>query len=244
MYQIAKGLLFLHSGNVLHRDLKPSNILINMDCSVKVADFGISKVIKTKERMQMTDYVATRWYRPPEVLLGSPIYGKPVDIWGLGCILVELYIQKPLFPGQSTLNQLSKIIELTGLPTEFELAKLESPLTLGMFKSMYVKEHNRDIKQILNNTEDLNLIDLVKKLLTFDPSRRLTIQETLKHPYFRLYHNPAKEPTNFRRMTPDHPFNTKSDIREEMYRLISEIHANYRVTRRVNTYYEKYTNYN
>jgi serine/threonine protein kinase len=99
MYQIAKGLLFLHSGNVLHRDMKPSNVLVNQDCSVKVADYGISKVIKTKERMLMTDYVATRWYRPPEVLLGSPIYGKPVDIWGLGCILVELYIQKPLFPG-------------------------------------------------------------------------------------------------------------------------------------------------
>ncbi len=93
----------------------------------------------------MTDYVATRWYRPPEVLLGSPIYGKPVDVWGFGCILVEIYIQKPLFPGGSTLNQLSRIIELTGLPTEFELAKLESPLTLGMFKSMYVKDNNRDL---------------------------------------------------------------------------------------------------
>ncbi len=89
---MAKALLFLHSGNVIHRDIKPSNVLVNMDGSVKLADFGISKVIRSKERMLMTDYVATRWYRPPEVLLGSPIYGKPVDMWGFGCCLVELYI--------------------------------------------------------------------------------------------------------------------------------------------------------
>jgi serine/threonine protein kinase len=89
----------MHTGNVIHRDLKPSNILVNQDCSLKLADFGISKVIKPKERQMMTDYVATRWYRPPEVLLGSPIYGKEVDIWGFGCVLVELYLQTPLFAG-------------------------------------------------------------------------------------------------------------------------------------------------
>ena len=83
----------------MHRDIKPSNILVNMDCTVKLADFGISKVIQKKDRNIMTDYVATRWYRPPEVLLGCPIYGKPVDIWAFGCVLVELYINKPLFPG-------------------------------------------------------------------------------------------------------------------------------------------------
>ena len=120
---------------------------------MKVADFGISKVIKPRERQLMTDYVATRWYRPPEVLLGSPIYGKPVDVWGFGCVLVELYINKPLFPGQSTLNQLSKIVELTGLPTEFELAKLESPLTLSMFKAMYIKEHNKSLEAIMTKCE-------------------------------------------------------------------------------------------
>ena len=91
MYQIAKALNVMHSCDVIHRDMKPSNILINQDCSVKLADFGISKVVKGS-RMNMTDYIATRWYRPPELLLGWPIYGKPVDIWGFGCVLVELYI--------------------------------------------------------------------------------------------------------------------------------------------------------
>ena len=109
---------------------------------------------------------------------------------------------------------------------------------------MYVKEHNRDIQTILGGSEDLNLIDLVKKLLTFDPAKRLTIEATLKHLYFKEYHNPAKEPTNFRRMTPDQNFNGIYECREFMYSLIEEIHNNYRLTRKVNTYYEKYTNYN
>ena len=86
-----------------------------------------------KVTQMMTDYIATRWYRSPEVLLGSPSYGKPSDIWAFGCTIVELYIGKPAFPGMSTLNQLARIIEVTGLPDELELAKLSSPLTYGMF---------------------------------------------------------------------------------------------------------------
>lgn len=89
----------------------------------------------------MTDYIATRWYRSPEVLLGAPNYGKPCDIWALGCVIVELFIGKPAFPGQSTLNQIARIIELTGLPSELELARLSSPLTYGMFQTLEVKEN-------------------------------------------------------------------------------------------------------
>ena len=118
---------------MVHRDVKPANVLINQDCSAKLGDFGLAKVIYGKSQNMMTDYVATRWYRPPEVLLGSPKYGRPVDIWGFACTLGELFINKPLFPGMSSLDQLSKILEVTGLPTELELAQLESPLTFKMF---------------------------------------------------------------------------------------------------------------
>jgi serine/threonine protein kinase len=90
---------------------------------------------------------------------------------------------------------------------------------------MYVKKHNRDLKTILNNTDDLNLIDLVKKILTFDPIKRLSISEVLKHPYFKEFHDPSKEPTNFRRMTPDQNFNSMLEIREFMYTLIQDIHT-------------------
>lgn len=110
MYQVARGLLYLHTARIMHRDIKPANIMVNQNCSAKIADFGLARVYNVKEGKKkgepMTDYIATRWYRPPEVLLGSTAYGSAVDIWGFGCTLVELFISHPLFPGSSTLNQL------------------------------------------------------------------------------------------------------------------------------------------
>ena len=100
---------YVHSAKITHRDLKPSNILINKDCSIKLADFGLARYmvgVRDLPDPVLTDYVATRWYRAPELLLGSPAYEYGVDMWGFGCILAELYLSKPLFPGSSTLNQL------------------------------------------------------------------------------------------------------------------------------------------
>ena len=107
IYQTLKCLKYMHSAEVLHRDLKPSNILLNSECHVKVADFGLARSIASKEsdsQPLLTDYVATRWYRAPEILLGSTKYTKGVDMWSLGCILAELLLGKPVFPGTSTLN--------------------------------------------------------------------------------------------------------------------------------------------
>lgn len=97
----------MHNYNVIHRDIKPSNILINRDCLVKIADFSLARYIgdlETNQGVIMSDYVAARWYRAPEILLGSSQYDEKVDMWGLGCILAELYLNRPLFPGSSTLN--------------------------------------------------------------------------------------------------------------------------------------------
>ena len=107
VYQVLKCLKFMHSANLLHRDLKPSNLLLNSECHVKVADFGLARSLDTKEtdtQPLLTDYVATRWYRAPEILLGSNKYTKGVDMWSMGCILAELLLGKPVFPGTSTLN--------------------------------------------------------------------------------------------------------------------------------------------
>ena len=138
MWQTARAIKYLHSANIVHRDIKPSNVMVNQNCSAKIGDFGLSRVfndMKTVKKRQepMTDYIATRWYRPPEVLLGSTSYGSAVDIWGFGCTLVELYIGYPLFPGSSTLNQLQKILQITGMPSYDEVQQIGSPIAYEMF---------------------------------------------------------------------------------------------------------------
>ena len=119
MWQSLKALKYMHSANLLHRDMKPSNLLLNSDCLMKVADFGLARSLPEArqdagdpEFKPLTDYVATRWYRAPEILLGSATYGFAVDMWALGCILGEMLVGKPIFPGTSTMNQLEKIANL------------------------------------------------------------------------------------------------------------------------------------
>lgn len=121
----------MHSAQLLHRDLKPSNLLLNSECHVKVADFGLARSLDNKDPDStplLTDYVATRWYRAPEILLGSNKYTKGVDMWSLGCILAELLLGKPVFPGTSTLNQLDRVMEVTGRPSAEDIEAINSPL--------------------------------------------------------------------------------------------------------------------
>lgn len=125
-YQIANALKFIHSAEIIHRDLKPSNILINEDCLSKICDFGLVRFLASPEgeASVMTEHVATRWYRSPEILLGRKDYSKPTDMWSFGCILAEMIVGKPMFAGKSTLEQLEKVLEFTGLPTDEELMKM------------------------------------------------------------------------------------------------------------------------
>ena len=111
---------YIHSADLLHRDLKPSNLLLNSECHMKICDFGLARSVDksdTTTQPILTDYVATRWYRAPEILLGSNQYTKSADMWSVGCILAELLLGKPMFPGTSTLNQLDRVLEVTGRPT-------------------------------------------------------------------------------------------------------------------------------
>lgn len=125
---------------MLHRDIKPSNILLNSDCLVKVCDFGLARTASQAQndlnngtQPVLTDYVATRWYRAPEILLGSTSYTYGVDIWAVGCILGELLNGKPIFPGSSTMNQLDRILEVTGRPSQEDVASLQSPFAETMY---------------------------------------------------------------------------------------------------------------
>lgn len=139
-----RAIKFIHSGELIHRDLKPSNILLNSECLVKVADFGLARSLACAEDdgndLVLTEYVATRWYRAPEILLGSTQYSKAVDMWSVGCIIGELVLGKAIFPGTSTLNQIERVLELLGKPKGDELESLESPLAQNILSQINVSK--------------------------------------------------------------------------------------------------------
>jgi serine/threonine protein kinase len=118
MYQILRGMKYVHSAGILHRDLKPRNLLVNSNCDLKICDFGLSRadIPELYEAGAMTDYVSTRWYRAPELLLGSEDYTMSVDMWAIGCIFAELLTRRPFLPGSDSENQLKLIINMIGVP--------------------------------------------------------------------------------------------------------------------------------
>ena len=118
-WQMLMSLKFVHSANVTHRDMKPSNILINKSCKIKLADFGLARWMKDIDKYVdpvLTDYIATRWYRPPECLLTDGYYNHKMDYWGIGCVFFEVLTLTPLFPGTNELDQVHKIHNILGTP--------------------------------------------------------------------------------------------------------------------------------
>lgn len=199
IYQLFRCLKYLHSASILHRDIKPSNLLVNSGCLLKVADFGLarsmSQVIEEPvSNPILTDYVATRWYRAPEILLGSTEYNFGVDIWSCGCILGELLSGKPIFPGTSTMNQLEKVLGLTGCPCKEDIASVKSPFAATMLESLPPSKP-RLLSELFPDAPS-DALDLLSGLLQFNPEKRLTADMALKHPYVAMFHNPNDEPVS------------------------------------------------
>ncbi|XP_075599246.1 mitogen-activated protein kinase 15 [Balearica regulorum gibbericeps] len=198
LYQLLKATKFIHSGNVIHRDQKPSNILLDADCFVKLCDFGLARSLCQMNEDQgnpaLTEYVATRWYRAPEILLSSRSYTKGVDMWSIGCILGELLLGKPLFPGTSTVNQIEQILRVIPAPSPEDILAIQSDYRASVVNCMSSRQRVT-FEEILPSSTPLPALDLLKKLLVFNPDKRLTAEEALQHPYVKRFHCPAREPS-------------------------------------------------
>jgi len=194
LYQILRGLKYIHSANVLHRDLKPSNILLNSNCDLKICDFGLARVSDPSQDHTglLTEYVATRWYRAPEVMLNAKGYSQALDVWSVGCILGEMINNKPMFPGKHYLDQISKIQEIIGTPVRAELEFITNPKAQQYVAGLPARPPV-SWEKIYPGKEPM-LLDMLDKLLAFNPVSRLTVEQALAHPYLEAYYDPSDEP--------------------------------------------------
>ena len=193
--QITKGIRFLHSNLYFHRDLKPENILVilnNYDFNntsnsgglrIKIADFGTVKEIPLKNKVPMTDYVCTRWYRAPECVLRGDYYDEKVDVWAIGCIMAELYKLEAIFQGENGFDQIQQILKLLGTPTKskWPWGYYQAEILGFKLPVYYKKDFKRLLKSISN--EGVNLLN---EILQFDPDKRPSCNKILNHPYFKL----------------------------------------------------------
>jgi mitogen-activated protein kinase 1/3 len=202
-YQILRGLHYLHSANVVHRDLKPSNILANKNCDIKICDFGLARGFGSDEDdPTLTDYVVTRWYRAPEVVLLASEYTKSIDVWSVGCILCEIIGRAPLFQGKDHLDQIKKILMVIGSPTEADLDWLPAKCPARAFIKKVPPSTRVPWTGVCPKSSRCNLdkasttaVAAIDRMLTFHPEQRATVPQCLEFPYFVNLHMPDDEPT-------------------------------------------------
>jgi len=226
LWQVFRALRYLHNAGVVHRDMKPTNLLLNRDCELALADFGLARYIPhsgdapvavgrrsseaeagapppepRSKSGQLTKYVVTRWYRAPELLVQNRVYDAKVDLWSVGCILAELLGAKALFPGKDSLHQLRLVVEQLGMPSAEELEGIQNEQAVQYIKNLRPKEHASGSGPAaaaerfarLYPQADPKLLDLLARLLQFDPKKRPTAAEALAHPYLAAYRDAPEE---------------------------------------------------
>ena len=196
--QITKGMKYMHSKQFFHRDLKPENILLilnnyslnNMapgELKVKIADFGTAKEIPIRNILPMTDYVCTRWYRPPECILKADNYNEKMDVWAIGCVMAELYNLDAIFPGENEFDQLNQILKILGTPTrgKWPWGYYQSELFGIQLPIYYKKDFIKILKYICQDG-----VNLLNEIFTFEPTKRPSCSKILNHPYFKTISKP------------------------------------------------------
>eukprot|EP00271_Cylindrocystis_brebissonii_P019240 TRINITY_DN5788_c0_g1_i1.p1 TRINITY_DN5788_c0_g1~~TRINITY_DN5788_c0_g1_i1.p1 ORF type:complete len:303 (+),score=40.48 TRINITY_DN5788_c0_g1_i1:286-1194(+) len=183
LYQILSGLAYVHNHRILHRDLKPQNLLVDQRRNIiKLADFGLARAFGIPVK-GFTHEVVTLWYRAPEILLGSSRYSTPVDVWSVGCIFMEMVLRRPLFLGDSEIDQLFKIFQVLGTPSEATWPGISQ---LADYKSAFPQWPRQDLALLSAHLHPTG-VDLLTRMLTLDPSKRISAQAALRHPYFAEY---------------------------------------------------------
>ncbi|KAG9352211.1 hypothetical protein JZ751_020624 [Albula glossodonta] len=217
MYQLLRGLKYIHSANVLHRDLKPANLFVNTeDLVLKIGDFGLARIMDPhySHKGHLSEGLVTKWYRSPRLLLSPNNYTKAIDMWAAGCIFAEMLTGKTLFAGAHELEQMQLILESIPVIHEEDRQELES--VIPVFIKSDMSEPQTPLANLLPGVS-AEALDFLEKILTFNPMDRLTAEEALAHPYMSDYSFPLDEPIS------NHPFHIEDEVDDIL--LMDESHS-------------------
>ncbi|ORX67813.1 Pkinase-domain-containing protein [Linderina pennispora] len=184
MLQLLDGLAFMHERGILHRDIKGSNLLVNQAGQVKYVDFGLARSFHHAHMHEFTNRVITLWYRPPELLLGTTLYGPEVDVWSLGCVMLELFMKKPAFQGQNDIDQLEQIFKMLGSPSPAVLDSFKK-LPWACYMTPTANYENR-LRQNMCARMSPCALQLAEDMLALDPKVRPSARKCLESPYFAM----------------------------------------------------------